>query len=152
MSPRCHEGVHKTLSESNSPKAGDLRPHEQCPQKTENYSHRFKTESTVNSPVEICRLPRCYFGKHVRWDCPLTASAGSFCILVMWRRSRGMPTTMLPILACTDKQLAICVGDVKIVTILAFVKLLPLIFDRTTPGMARKPTLAVSITVDCSDR
>ena len=62
-----------------------------------------------------------------------------------------MPTTMLPILACIDKQLAICVGDVKMVTWLARVKLLPLIFDRTTSGMARKPTLAVSITVDCSD-
>ena len=63
-----------------------------------------------------------------------------------------MPITMLPILACTDKQLAICVGDVKIVTRFAFVKLIPLIFDRTTPGMARKPTLAVSITVDCNNR
>ena len=58
---------------------------------------------------------------------------------------------MLPILACIDKQLAICVGDVKIVTRFASVKLLPLIFDRTTPGIARKPTLAVSITVDCGD-
>lgn len=63
-----------------------------------------------------------------------------------------MPTTILPILACIDKQLAICVGDVKIDTWFAAVKLLPLIFDRTTPGMARKPTLAASITVDCSDR
>jgi hypothetical protein len=62
-----------------------------------------------------------------------------------------MPTTMLPILAFIDKQLAICVGDVKMVTMLAFVKLLELIFDRTTPGMARNPTLAVSTTVDCRD-
>ncbi len=59
---------------------------------------------------------------------------------------------MLPILACIDRQLAICVGDVKMVTWLALVKLLPLIFDKTTPGMARKPTLAASITVDCSNR
>ena len=147
------EGVHKLLSESNSPKAaGDLRPHEQCPRETENYSHRFKTEGLVTITVEIRRLPKCYLGKHVRWDCPLTAAPGSFRPLVMWRRSRGIPTTMLPILACTDKQLAICVGDVKIITWLALVKLLPLIFDRTTPGMARKPTLTASITVDCSDR
>ena len=63
-----------------------------------------------------------------------------------------MPTTMLAILASTDKQLAICEGDVKIITWLALVKLLPLIFDRTTPGMERKPTLAASMTVDCRDR
>ncbi len=55
-----------------------------------------------------------------------------------------MPITMLPILACIDRQLAICVGDVKMVTWLALVKLLPLIFDKTTPGMARKPTLAAA--------
>lgn len=61
-----------------------------------------------------------------------------------------MPITILPILACIDKQLAICVGDVKMSTWLVLVKLLPL-FDTTTPGMARKPTLAVSITVDCSN-
>ena len=70
------EGIHEILSESNSPKAGDLRPHEQCPRKTENYSHRFKTEGTMTDTVEIRRLPRCYLGKHVRWDCPLTAAPG----------------------------------------------------------------------------
>lgn len=140
------------MSGSNSPKTGDLRPHEQRPRKTVNYSHRFKTKRTVSITVEIRRLPRCHFGKHIRWDCTLTGPAGSFSSLVMWRRSRDMPITMLPILACTDKQLAICVGDVKIVTRLAFVKLIPLILDRTTPGMARKPTLAVSITVDCNNR
>jgi hypothetical protein len=52
-------------------------------------------------------------------------------------------------LASIDKQLAICVGDVKMTTSLALVKGLPLRLDRITPGIARKPTLAVSITVDC---
>jgi hypothetical protein len=51
-------------------------------------------------------------------------------------------------LAAIDAQLAICVGDVKITTSLALVKGLPLRFDRITPGQARKPTLAASITVD----
>ena len=61
-----------------------------------------------------------------------------------------MPITILLILACIDRQLAICVGDVKMSTWLVLVRLLPL-FDITTPGMVRKPTLAVSITVDCSN-
>jgi hypothetical protein len=55
---------------------------------------------------------------------------------------------MLAILASIDTQLAICVEDVKITTSLALVKGLPLRFDRITPGIARNPTLAVSITVD----
>jgi hypothetical protein len=55
---------------------------------------------------------------------------------------------MLPILASTERELAICEGDVKMNTPLALIMLVPLRFERTTPGMARKPTLAVSITVD----
>jgi hypothetical protein len=55
---------------------------------------------------------------------------------------------MLPILACAERQLATCVGDVKMVTWLALVILPPDALEMTTPGMARKPTLAVSITVD----
>jgi hypothetical protein len=55
---------------------------------------------------------------------------------------------MLPILASTERELAICVGDVKMTTSLALVMSVPLRFERTTPGMARKPTLAVNITVD----
>jgi hypothetical protein len=55
---------------------------------------------------------------------------------------------MLPILPTTERELAICEGDVKMTTSLALVKPVPLRFERTTPGMARKPTLAVSNTVD----
>ena len=55
---------------------------------------------------------------------------------------------MLPMLASTERELAICEGDVKMFTWLAFDRVLPLRLDRTTPGIARKPTLAVSITVD----
>jgi hypothetical protein len=54
---RGGECDYKTLSESKSLKVGDLRPHEQCPRKTENYRHRFKTEGTVGITVEICPLP-----------------------------------------------------------------------------------------------
>ena len=71
------EGVHKILSKSNSPKAGDLRPHEQRPRKTDKYSQQFKTEDWMGTLVEICRLSRCYVGKHVRWDCPRTTRTGS---------------------------------------------------------------------------
>jgi hypothetical protein len=55
---------------------------------------------------------------------------------------------MLPILASTEMELAICEDDVKMTTWFALVMLVPLRFERTTPGIARKPTLAVSITVD----
>ena len=55
---------------------------------------------------------------------------------------------MLPILASTERELAICEGDVRMTTSLALVMLVPLRFERTTPGIARKPTLADSITVD----
>ena len=55
---------------------------------------------------------------------------------------------MLPILANTERELAICEDDVKIRTCLAAVILDPLRFDRTTPGIARNPTFAVNITVD----
>ncbi len=54
---------------------------------------------------------------------------------------------MLPTLASTDMQLAICAGDVKILRSLALVILL-LRLEMITPGIARKPTFAVSITVD----
>ena len=55
---------------------------------------------------------------------------------------------MLPILACTERELAICEGEVKMSTWFVFVIEVPLRFEMTTPGMARKPTLAVNITVD----
>jgi len=55
---------------------------------------------------------------------------------------------MPPILAITERELAICEADVKIFTSLALRILVPLRFERTTPGIARKPTLAVNITVD----
>ena len=55
---------------------------------------------------------------------------------------------MLPILAPTERELAICELDVKMITPLALDMPVPLIFEMTTPGIARKPTLAVSITVD----
>jgi hypothetical protein len=40
----------------------DVRPHEQPQGKAEINSHRFKTEDSVRTPVEICRLPMCYLG------------------------------------------------------------------------------------------
>lgn len=55
---------------------------------------------------------------------------------------------MLPALATTDIQLAICAGDVKTTTWFVFV-MLPLRLEMTTPGMARKPTFTESTTVDC---
>ena len=55
---------------------------------------------------------------------------------------------MLPMLASIEMELAICDGDVKMTTCFALVMSVPLRLERTTPGMARKPTLAVSITVD----
>ena len=58
-----------------------------------------------------------------------------------------MPVTMLPTLATIDIQLAICEGDVKIVASLGLDMLL-LTLEMITPGMARNPTFAASITVD----
>ena len=58
-----------------------------------------------------------------------------------------MPITMLPMLATIDMQLTICEGDVKMVTWLGLDMLL-LMLEMITPGMARNPTFAVSITVD----
>jgi hypothetical protein len=55
---------------------------------------------------------------------------------------------MLPILPTTERELAICDGEVKMTTSLALVMLVPLRFERTTPGIARNPTLADSSTVD----
>ena len=55
---------------------------------------------------------------------------------------------MLPTLATIDTQLAICAGDVKITTWFVLVILL-LRLEMTTPGIARKPTFADSMTVDC---
>ena len=54
---------------------------------------------------------------------------------------------MLPTLAIIDMELAICAGETKMSTWLALVILL-LILEMTTPGMARNPTFAASITVD----
>jgi hypothetical protein len=66
--------------------------------------------------VEICRLSKCYLGKHVRDDCLLTAPAGSSLILARLRRVRSKPVTVLPILATTERELAICEVDVKMNT------------------------------------
>lgn len=55
---------------------------------------------------------------------------------------------MLPTLAKIEMELAICAVDTKISSLLALVKSLLLIVEMTTPGMARNPTFAVSITVD----
>jgi hypothetical protein len=51
-------------------------------------------------------------------------------------------------LASTERELAICEADVKMNTCLALFMFVPLRFDRTTPGIARNPTLAVNMTVD----
>jgi hypothetical protein len=51
-------------------------------------------------------------------------------------------------LASIERELAICEGEVKMTTSFALVMSVPLRFESTTPGIARKPTLAVSITVD----
>ena len=55
---------------------------------------------------------------------------------------------MLPILASAERELAICEADVEMITCFAAVMPVPLRFEMTTPGIARKPTLTVSITVD----
>ena len=55
---------------------------------------------------------------------------------------------MLPTLAKIDIELAICEVDANILSMLASDRVLPLILEMTTPGMARNPTFAVSITVD----
>ena len=55
---------------------------------------------------------------------------------------------MLPILACTERELAICGADVKMTTWLVLIISDPLIFERTTPGIARKPALAISNSMD----
>ena len=55
---------------------------------------------------------------------------------------------MLPMLASTERELAICELDVKMITPLALDMPVPLIFEMTTPGIARKPTLTANITVD----
>jgi hypothetical protein len=55
---------------------------------------------------------------------------------------------MLPMLASTESELAICEADVKMTTSLALVISVPLRFERTTPGIARNPTLADSTTAD----
>ena len=55
---------------------------------------------------------------------------------------------MLPMLASTESELAICEADVRMTTSLALVISVPLRFERTTPGIARNPTLADSTTAD----
>jgi hypothetical protein len=52
---------------------------------------------------------------------------------------------MLPILPTTERELAIWEGDVKMTTL---VMLVPLRFERTTPGIARKLMLTASSTVN----
>ena len=51
-------------------------------------------------------------------------------------------------LASIERELAICEGEVKMTTSFVLVMSVPLRFEMTTPGIARKPTLAASITVD----
>ena len=55
---------------------------------------------------------------------------------------------MLPTLAKIDMELAIWAEDTNISSWVALCMLLLLIVEMTTPGMARNPTFAVSITVD----
>ena len=55
---------------------------------------------------------------------------------------------MLAMLASIEMVLAICEDDVKMTTCFMLVMSVPLRFEMTTPGIARKPTLAVNITVD----
>ena len=51
---------------------------------------------------------------------------------------------MLPILACTERELAICEEEVKMTTCFVFVIEVPLRFEMTTPGIARKLALALA--------
>jgi hypothetical protein len=51
-------------------------------------------------------------------------------------------------LASIERELAICEGEVKMTTSFVLVMSTPLRFEMTTPGIARKPTLADSITAD----
>ena len=37
----------------------DVRPHKQRPGKAENNNHPFKTEGSIRTLIEICRLPKC---------------------------------------------------------------------------------------------
>ena len=55
---------------------------------------------------------------------------------------------MLPMLANIEMELAICAVDTKILSWPALVMRRLFILEMTTPGMARNPTFAVSITVD----
>ena len=59
---------------------------------------------------------------------------------------------MLPILASTEREQAICEADVKMTTWLVLIMSDPLIFERTTPGIARKLALAISTSVDWQSR
>ena len=51
-------------------------------------------------------------------------------------------------LASIESELAICEGEVKMTTSFILVMSVPLRFEMTTPGIARKPTLADNITAD----
>ena len=55
---------------------------------------------------------------------------------------------MLPMLANIEMELAICAVDAKILSWPALVMRRLFILEMTTPGTARNPTFAVSITVD----
>ena len=60
----------------------DARPHKQPPRKAENNGNRFKAEDSVGTLIEVGRLPVCYLGTHIRYDCPLTAPEESSFSLV----------------------------------------------------------------------
>jgi hypothetical protein len=128
----------------------NVRPHQQCPWKTENNSQWFKTETSANASTlsEVAPLKRRYLSTYVKCEYSLTTLArSSFCFWRMWRSKSRLVTT-LPMLACIDKELAIWAGDVEILSWRGLVIAASLRFVITTPGMARKPTLATSITTD----
>jgi hypothetical protein len=60
------EGKGNELEEG-SAETTDVRPHQQCPGKTENNGHRFQTESWVSILAEVGRLSWCSeLGAHIR--------------------------------------------------------------------------------------
>jgi len=110
--------------------------------------------SNPSLPREFSRrytdCPHGYLGTRVMCaGCPLTTSDTISSCLVRLKRIRSKPVTMLATLATIERELAIWAGDAKTTTWPTLVILDPLKLERTTPGMARKPTLALSITVDC---
>lgn len=96
------EGKGNELKEG-SVETGDLRPHQQCPGKTENNGHRFQAESRVGILVKVDRLSRFVeLCAQIRRCSLLTAPTGSsFCLERLWRTKRR-PITILPTLASID--------------------------------------------------